>query len=122
MHLVHVDAKGKERAVVAILIDAGNENSTFIDQLPTPLVRFDDTEKQVQTPLALNDALNSAYNLSEFWTYQGSLTSPPCQEGVRWFVARQTMYISIQQMQMVLAASSYSARAEQKAWMHSINE
>lgn len=122
MHLVHVDAKGKERAVVAILIDAGHENNSFISQLPMPLIRFDDTEKQLEATLALHHAIPSASDLGGFWTYQGSLTSPPCQEGVRWFVARQAMYTSIQQMQMILAAGSYSSREEQKAWMHGINE
>lgn len=122
LHFVHVDAQGKERAVVAILMDPGKENSTFVDQFPTPLVRFDNTTKQLQTSMALKDVLMSVSNLREFWTYQGSLTSPPCKEGIRWFVARQVMYTSIEQMQLILAASSYSARAEQKAWMHGINE
>lgn len=122
LHLVHTDAQGRERAVVAILMDSGNENNTFVEQLPTPLVRFDDTTTQIPTTLALNDALASAANFKEYWTYQGSLTSPPCREGIRWFVARQVMYTTVQQMQTILAASSYSARAEQRAWLHRINE
>lgn len=122
LHLVHVDAQGKERAVVAILMDPGKENSTFVDQFPTPFIKFDNKARQVQTSMALKDVLMSASNLKEFWTYQGSLTSPPCKEGIRWFVASQVMYTSIEQMQSILAASSYSARAEQKAWMHGINE
>lgn len=119
LHLVHVDARGHERAVVAILMDPGTENNTFVDQFPTPLIKFDDTATQVQLSLGMKDALT---DFREFWTYQGSLTSPPCKEGIRWFVARQVMYTSIPQMQMILAASSYSARAEQRVWMHGINE
>jgi carbonic anhydrase len=59
---------------------------------------------------------------SEFWTYQGSLTSPPCTEGIRWFVARQIMFTGVKQMQDILGASTYSARAEQEVWQHRINE
>lgn len=34
-----------------------------------------------------------------YWTYIGSLTTPPCTEGVRWFVMEQPVTISTDQMQ-----------------------
>ncbi|KAJ4335191.1 hypothetical protein N0V87_006345 [Didymella glomerata] len=121
MHFVHVDAEGHEGAVLAFRLDPGNFNSTFFDQLP-PMIGFD--EMQVQEPLEmdLTLAMESVQYFNEFWTYQGSLTSPPCHEGIRWFVARQIMFTGVEQMQAILGASTYSARAEQEVWQHRINE
>lgn len=66
-------------------------------------------------------ALAEVNRFSDFWTYQGSLTSPPCTEGIRFWVARNVMFVSNAQMQEILAVSTYSARAEQEVWMHQIN-
>jgi carbonic anhydrase len=32
-----------------------------------------------------------------YWTYEGSLTVPPCTEGVRWFVFEDTVAMSREQ-------------------------
>jgi carbonic anhydrase len=37
-------------------------------------------------------------------------------------VARQIMFTGVSQMQAILGASTYSARAEQEVWQHRINE
>ena len=65
--------------------------------------------------------LDSVYRLNEFWTYKGSLTSPPCMEGIRWFVARTIAFTAVEQMRAILGACTYSARAEQEVWLHEIN-
>lgn len=98
LHFVHADAEGHERAVLAIRIDPGNSNSTFFNQLP-PMIGFNQTENHSK----------------------GSLTSPPCTEGLRWFVARNIMFVSDQQMQNILRVSTFSARSEQEVWRHDIN-
>ncbi|KAI8712630.1 Alpha-carbonic anhydrase domain-containing protein [Fusarium sp. LHS14.1] len=121
LHLVHVDAKGHERAVLAIRLDPGNRDNEFLTQLPT-MIGFNETD--ITEPAELNHrlALESVLWFNEFWTYQGSLTSPPCHEGIRWFVARQIMFTGVQQMRDILGASTYSARSEQEVWLHRINE
>ena len=32
--------------------------------------------------------------VEEFWTYKGSLTTPPCSEGLRWFLPKQELIVS----------------------------
>ncbi|KAM5344332.1 hypothetical protein ACJ41O_012869 [Fusarium nematophilum] len=121
LHLVHVNATGHERAVLAIRLDPGNSNNAFLSQLPT-MIGFNDTDVTEEVSLDHTDALASVLYFNEFWTYEGSLTSPPCTEGIRFFVARQIMFTGVQQMRDILGASTYSARAEQEVWQHRINE
>ncbi|KAK6526046.1 hypothetical protein TWF281_011086 [Arthrobotrys megalospora] len=121
LHFVHVTATGKPHAVIAFRIDPGNTISPFFSHLP-PLIRFKDTETRVPmdnfNPVL---ALAEVNFLNEFWTYKGSLTSPPCSEGIRWFVARNVLFVGVKQMQEILFNSIYSARQEQEVWLHQIN-
>jgi carbonic anhydrase len=66
-------------------------------------------------------ALKEVNMFNEFWTYEGSLTSPPCTEGIRWWVGRNVLFVGVKQMQSILGVSTYSARVEQEVWMHGIN-
>lgn len=114
MHLVHANAEGEPRAVVAIRLDPGKAPSAFLASLPTPFIGFNETMAYSNTHLDLFEPLREVSELTEFWTYKGSLTSPPCEEGIRWFVARTVMYVGVEQMQQVLHVSTYSARVEQQ--------
>jgi carbonic anhydrase len=58
---------------------------------------------------------------NDFWTYEGSMTSPPCREGIQWWGARNTLFVGVEQMQRILGVGTYSARVEQEVWMHGIN-
>ncbi|KAF1991725.1 carbonic anhydrase [Aulographum hederae CBS 113979] len=121
MHFVFGDAEGHERAVFAMRIDPGNHVSRFFSQLP-PMISFRDKELElINVPLDLAGALEEVNFFREFWTYRGSLTSPPCTEGIRWYVARNILFVSNEQMQNFLRVSTYSARAEQEVWNHAIN-
>ena len=137
MHLVHADAQGRERGVVAIRIEPGNADSAFFKQFLRPngtassgsgmqkrednsFPDFGSTEL-VPMKMTAETALAEVNNFSDFWTYSGSLTSPPCKEGIRFWVARNVLFVSNWQMQEILGVSAYSAREEQEVWMHGIN-
>ncbi|CAI7634592.1 unnamed protein product [Penicillium glandicola] len=120
MHFVLYTADGHERAVLAFMIHPGSQDSVFFGQMP-PMIGFNDTVTQKQTTLDLKRALAEVDNFDEFWTYKGSLTSPPCSEGIRWFIARSVLFIGVDQMRAILGASTYSARREQDVWQHEIN-
>ncbi|ORY86112.1 alpha carbonic anhydrase [Protomyces lactucae-debilis] len=120
LHLVHKNAAGKERAVVAIRIDPSTRPSTFFTMLGNVFPGFEDRTRSNAT-VDLSQLISEVDRLSNFWTYKGSLTSPPCTEGLRWFVARDILFTDNVQMQRILTASTFSARAEQEVWMHQIN-
>jgi carbonic anhydrase len=143
LHLVHVDRNGSSRAVLAIRVDPGILSySDFFAQAPfassngtATTVEGNGTHsgEEVRFPnfnnvdIRLNGtstpamALAEAGDFREMWTYRGSLTSPPCREGIRFFIARNILFVSNAQMQDILRISTYSARAEQEVWMHQIN-
>jgi carbonic anhydrase len=91
IHLVHRSADGK-LAVVAVFLseEMGFPNATLAtlwEHLPT---RAGQTEK-------VTDMVNPGGLLPadrEYWTYTGSLTAPPCTEGVSWFVYQQKISMS----------------------------
>jgi carbonic anhydrase len=125
LHLVHSDASGAEKGVVAIRIDPGNADSAFFSQFlsdspSSAMPSFNSADTRSLT-IDMLQAIKEVNMFSDFWTYKGSLTSPPCTEGIRWWVARNTMFVSVQQMQAILRVSTYSARVEQEVWMHGIN-
>ncbi|KAK5702367.1 hypothetical protein LTR17_022364 [Elasticomyces elasticus] len=121
MHFVHVDADGHERVVLAFRVDPGNAPSAFFSQIPE-YTTFNDTTQRNIDGINVNQALNEVLMLRDFWTYRGSLTSPPCREGMRWYLARQILFVSDTQMQDILRVCTYSARAEQEVWAHQINQ
>lgn len=121
LHFVHVDANGKERAVLAFRLDPGNADNAFFSQIPK-MIGWEETNVQREMGIDHTLALQSVLYFNEFWTYEGSLTSPPCTEGIRWFVARQIMFVGVDQMRAILRASTYSARVEQEVWQHRINQ
>lgn len=120
LHLVHANAEGHERAVVAIRINAGTEPSEFFAQFPS-FPRFDSNES-VDVDVDIFQAVKEVNAFSDFWTYEGSLTSPPCTQGIRWFVAKTVLLTSVEQMQELLGVSTYSARVEHDVWQHYIRQ
>jgi carbonic anhydrase len=50
-----------------------------------------------------------------YWTYMGSLTTPPCTEGVRWFVLEQELSLSRDQSRAFAALFRVNTRQSQDA-------
>ncbi|RXP54265.1 carbonic anhydrase family protein [Lutibacter sp. HS1-25] len=98
IHLVHLN-KDKEIAVLSILVKEG-ENSepfTFLEQyLP---VKAGET-KEINEYFDIN--LNLPSNKSYF-AYSGSLTTPPCTENVSWFVFKNPITVSLEQVKILQA-------------------
>lgn len=93
-HLVHKDAQGR-LAVVAVLLRQGAENP-FLRSLWTHLPAEKEKEKVVG-----NLGINAADLLPKsrrYYTFDGSLTTPPCSEGVTWFVLTAPADLSASQV------------------------
>jgi carbonic anhydrase len=89
-HLVHKNAEGK-LAVVAVLLDPGGA-SDLIDTLWKNIPKEKGKESTVaDTSIDVSKLLPGD---RDYYTFQGSLTTPPCSEGVTWFVLKSPVKIS----------------------------
>ena len=83
-HLLHRNAEGK-LAVVAVLIDKGGASelmATLWKNIPK------EKEKESAVDGATIDVTQLLPENKDYYTFQGSLTTPPCSEGVTWFVLK----------------------------------
>jgi carbonic anhydrase len=93
-HLVHSDAEG-HLAVVAVLLHQGSASS-FIDTVWGNIPK--EKEKAVDVSsvsLNVKDLLPANHG---YYTFSGSLTTPPCSEGVTWFVLKTPVTLSASQL------------------------
>jgi carbonic anhydrase len=90
---VHENAKG-ETVIVAVLYDVG-----VADPMLGSLWTYLPTDPGQPIPLA--DLLINAQDLlpatEDFYAYSGSLTTPPCTEGVTWMIYSSPLSISTEQ-------------------------
>lgn len=105
VHLVHQNELG-EFAVVALLINVGAKNP-FIETLWNAFLKAPKPE-QKDEQIDLRRLLPSGEN--HYYTFSGSLTTPPCSEGVRWFVLKQAAFISHEQLAQYLKIYRENAR------------
>jgi carbonic anhydrase len=89
-HLVHKGTDGK-LAVVAVLLDKGGANPT-IDAIWKNLPKV--KEKEVAVGNVSVDAATLLPADRGYYTFQGSLTTPPCSEGVKWLVLKTPVKIA----------------------------
>lgn len=92
-HFVHSNSDG-ELLVLALMFTAGDDNVEMAkvwNQLPTEL----NIENPVASPIAIISILPEDRS---YYRFSGSLTTPPCTEGVRWLVLKTQVSASAQQI------------------------
>lgn len=108
-HLVHKNNEG-QLAVVAVLLDPGVANA-LIGKVWTymPL----DTNDRVRMPLGIIDMNELLPKDQRYFQFIGSLTTPPCTEGVLWMVLKQPTQLSREQIRMFQQLFPNNARPVQ---------
>lgn len=108
-HLVHKSTDG-ELAVIESRLDVGADHaliSKLWQHLPT-------AGQQIEAPETIVNAKDLLpVNLSRYFSYDGSLTTPPCSEGVKWFVLAENSQVGRTQVDTFLNLFPLSARPVQ---------
>jgi carbonic anhydrase len=108
-HLVHKSNDG-QLAVVAVLLDPGAANA-LINKVWTymPL----DANDRVRLPVDIVDMNELLPKDQRYFQFMGSLTTPPCTEGVLWMVLKQPTQISKDQIRLFQQLYPNNARPVQ---------
>ncbi|MES2758459.1 MAG: carbonic anhydrase family protein [Pseudomonadota bacterium] len=105
VHLVHKDGEGK-LAIVAVLLQRGAQNNmiqTVWNNLPL--------EKNLTVaPVVALDVNEILPAKRDYFTFLGSITEPPCSEGVLWMVMKEPMPASPAQMALFSRLYPLNAR------------
>jgi carbonic anhydrase len=94
MHLVHKSADDS-LAVLGVLIEEGKPNAAF-DSVWAHLPA--EAGQEVRLPDVIVDVDHLLPAKREFYRYDGSLTTPPCSEGVKWLVMKTPIALSHDQI------------------------
>ena len=109
-HLVKGDAHSLEMQIshksddeqwliLAVFLEVGKENSRFKN-----LINFLTSEKKVGEINSKN-LINS---LDKTFLYDGSFTTPPCKEGVKWYVMKTPIKVSKDQMNQIIKSTIFT--------------
>jgi len=109
-HLVHKDIDGR-LAVVAVLLERGSA-LPIVQTVWNNLPLEKGEELAARATIDLNALLPSERS---YFTYMGSLTTPPCSEGVLWMVLKQPVQVSPEQVGIFARLYPMNARPIQAA-------
>ncbi len=106
-HLVHKNKAGG-LAVVGVFFEEGKTNQVLKDIFEHLPQSPNDRQREVSiSPMQLLPVARSFYH------YEGSLTTPPCSEGVKWFVMAKPLMISGRQIENFVSLIGENARPAQ---------
>lgn len=91
LHFVNTDSKN-HILVIAVMFKTGKENKALQDILDSMSKTKDTQPKNLNLAMLLPQKMENYY-------FDGSLTTPPCTEGVSWIVFKQPIEASDKQIQ-----------------------
>ena len=100
VQFVH-ESKGKQIAIVSRMAVPGRPDRTLRKLMESLPMEAGKTAKLA--PSAMK-SIEMKKKYGNYYRYNGSLTTPPCSEGVRWFLMKPTMSFSKEQYEKLKSA------------------
>ncbi|KAF8976908.1 hypothetical protein BGZ46_007850 [Entomortierella lignicola] len=132
LHLVHTSKQDGALAVIGVLLQVQETNNPFFDWIMALDKKVNLAEKghgflvkDKTTGLAVpgkeqikykidkvdfSSLLKSTGDFTPRWEYEGSLTTPPCTEGVAWNVVKKSVGLGIQQLDALVDLEDFNSR------------
>ncbi|KAI9208333.1 alpha carbonic anhydrase [Polychytrium aggregatum] len=108
-HFVHATSDQPPKlAVVGVFFELSNWPNMFLAQLVDYIPGKTNQTREI--PELKLDWLSRHIQGDQFWQYSGSLTTPPCSEGVSWNVVDSPLTISMAQLKAFTKAMPYNSR------------
>ncbi|XAR69663.1 Carbonate dehydratase [Bertholletia excelsa] len=101
LHMVHLlpDHKGKNKAaVIAVLYRIGKPDR-FLSLLMKNISSMND--EKGERHMGVIDPREMKLGSRSYYRYMGSLTTPPCTEGVVWIISRRVRTVSREQVKLL---------------------
>lgn len=118
LHLVHADQEGKI-AVVAVLLQQGDGNA-LMHELWQEMPKEKEKDERFDNIQIDADGLVPADH--GYYTFDGSLTTPPCSEGVTWYVMKHPVTVSTAEIKKFSKLYRHNARPTQPLYDRVIME
>ncbi|NWI28964.1 CAH9 anhydrase, partial [Sula dactylatra] len=97
--MVHPDGL----AVLGAFLEVGPRENPYYQEILQHLYKIQGEDEEILVP-GFNIAGLLPANLKLYFHYNGSLTTPPCYQTVKWTVFNQTMLLSHDQMSMLVTS------------------
>jgi carbonic anhydrase len=110
VHIIHKSADGKLAILAVRLVEDLSTPNALLATLWPHLPAAPGASETVTEMVSPAGLLPSDRG---YWTYEGSLTTPPCTEGVRWFVFEQEVPLSRGQLRAFAALFKVNTRPVQ---------
>lgn len=95
VHLVHQD-KNKNLAVIAVMFEEAEDTNIVLNKLLRNVPEQKNQSNSIKADVYGYDILPEN---KEYYTFDGSLTTPPCTEGVKWIVLKTPVQASKNQLE-----------------------
>ncbi|KAL6145756.1 hypothetical protein ACLB2K_056441 [Fragaria x ananassa] len=109
LHMVHLipDAKVENNIVVVAYLYKIGKPDKFLSEVSKDIKSMIDVKEERHRGLV--DPRNVRKGGAKFYKYKGSLTVPPCTEGVTWIIHKKLTTVSREQMELLREAVHDSA-------------
>jgi carbonic anhydrase len=88
--------------VLGLFIEVGDEHPEFAKLIQyLNKIKYSGQKVAIGDPIDPANFLPSKQSTKKFWTYEGSLTTPPLLESVIWIVFQKPIQVSQEQVKLI---------------------